>query len=179
MRARPFGFLFGLSLTLVAAPLMGCGDDDGMPADSGMGGSDAGPPLEPTYANVAAVIGRSCTFTTSCHGGSRGQASLLFMGVDDLTTELNGVPSCQYDAMPRVDPGNPDNSWMMVKIDGMRDASNMVVFTPDPGWTPDTSDPLCPGDGNFGLGMPFGAPPLPDNEIEMIRQWIANGATGP
>jgi hypothetical protein len=109
----------------------------------------------------------------------RGQANLIFEGVTDVTTVLNDVPSCQYDFMPRVDPGSPDTSWLMVKLTAEADAMNRIQFTADPSWVPDTSNPLCPGDGDFGLFMPWAGPRLPENEITMFREWIANGAPGP
>ncbi len=138
-------------------------------AVAGMTGCGPEPPLEPTYENLASVLGRSCAFSTSCHGGTgRGMATMNLSAArdpgGDVTPALLGVPSCEYDLMPRVDPGNPDNSWILVKIDGVYDADLNVLFTPDPGWTP-VSTRLCPGDGDFGHRMPDTGPALPAREI--------------
>jgi hypothetical protein len=141
------------------------------------------PPLEPTYENVRLIVARSCTFETSCHGGTgRGEANMNLSAardpMGDITPIWVGVPSCEYDLMPRVDPGNPDNSWILIKLDSVYDADLNVIFTPDPAWMP-MSTRVCPGDGDFGARMPDTGPPLPMREITMLREWIALGAPGP
>jgi hypothetical protein len=50
----------------------------------------------------------------------------------------------------RVKPGDPDNSYMVHKIEGLA--------------------------GIVGGRMPLGQTPLPQTTIDAIRQWIANGA---
>lgn len=50
----------------------------------------------------------------------------------------------------RVDPGVPDNSFLLVKLVGPTAAE--------------------------GLRMPSGKPPLPPDQIELVRQWIEQGA---
>jgi hypothetical protein len=161
---RPLFSLFLGSLTALLLATAACGEEE--------------PPIEPTYENVVEVIDLSCTFMTSCHGGSRGKAGLIFAGADDKTTVLNGVTSCQYDRMPRVDPGDPDNSWLMVKIDGMYDDDGMIQFTPESGWTSTATDPDCQ---DFGTLMPNNATPvpLPMRQVELFREWIRLGAPGP
>ncbi len=140
-------------------------------------GADAEPPIEPTYDNVQMVMQRSCSLSSACHA-SRGRAGLTYEGLMDFTEPLVGVPSCQYPPMPRVDPGNPDNSWLMIKIDGMYDADGNIEFTPEAGFTPPTGDPDCE---TFGTVMPQNATPipLPMREVTMFRDWIAAGAPGP
>jgi hypothetical protein len=156
-------------------------------------------PLEPTYENVAAIFDRSCGASSmSCHGGIRGNASFNLGAAraagQPYTELLVGVESCQYSFMPRVDPGNPDNSWLMVKIEGAHDAEGRLTFEPDPGWDPgierrpDGTFPpsSCPqvddGELSFGYLMPqnVGVPTLlPQRELDMIREWIRIGAPGP
>jgi hypothetical protein len=53
--------------------------------------------------------------------------------------------------LKRVDPGNPDNSFLLIKVEG-----------PD----------------SFALGsrMPMTAPNLTTAQIQLIRDWIAAGA---
>lgn len=173
----------GTLLLALAMLMTACGDD---------------PPLEPTYANVEALIDRSCGSTSSsCHGGVRGSARLNFQLLADTerpyTDALVGVEACEYDFMPRVDPGNPDNSWLMIKISGPHDAEGLLTFTPDPGWdsglTPrmDGSFPpsQCPlvedGELTFGSVMPEsgGEIFLEPAEITLFREWILAGAPGP
>lgn len=174
----------GTSLAL-SILLAACGDD--------------ATPLEPTYENVEALIDLSCGSTSSsCHGGTRGSARLNFQLFADTgqpyTEALIGVEACEYDFMPRVDPGNPDNSWLMIKISGPHDADGLLTFTPDPGWDSgltrrmDGSFPpsQCPlieeGELTFGYAMPQsrGDPlPLHPRQIELFREWILAGAPGP
>lgn len=152
----------GLSVALLVL-WGGCGEEE--------------PALEPTYENVADVMQRSCTFSV-CHGAPDGAAGLDFDSTMDITTVLNGVASCQYDRMPRVDPGNPDNSWLMIKIEGPYDDMAQIQFTPAADWTSTATDPECE---SFGTLMPSTTmpTPLPMAEVEMIREWIRLGAPGP
>jgi hypothetical protein len=92
------------------------------------------------------------------------------------------VPSCEYDVMDRVAPGDPDNSWLMVKLTGdyVQDGldEGMLIFTPDPSWTEaDKCNPAIPG---FGSRMPDAAPfTLAAGPLSAIRTWIEVGAPGP
>ena len=53
----------------------------------------------------------------------------------------------------RVDPGKPDNSFLLTKL------TLPTVFDPE-----------------FLSRMPLGKPPLPPAQIEQIRAWILRGA---
>ena len=165
------------SLVSCLLALVGCGDPE---------------PLEPTYENVAAVIHRSCGgASNSCHGGINGNARLNFglaEGEGTPYTELLvDVPACEYDAMPRVDPGNPDNSWLWIKLQGAHDAEGRILFTPAATWDPTGDERTgCPqmedGEVTFGLLMPQspGAPAqLPQETLDLFEDWILVGAPGP
>ena len=52
--------------------------------------------------------------------------------------------------MDRVEPGDPDNSYLIRKLEG--------------------------GPNINGQQMPFGGPPLDQAVIDDIRQWISDGA---
>lgn len=143
---------------------------------------DAGPQGEAaTYEDVLSIVETSCTFNGTCHGGpGRGNGNLRYLDTD-LTTVMNGIPSCAYDRMPRVDPGHPENSWLMIKLEGARDASGRLTFEADPSWTPDRSDSAC-GSGDFGFIMPHPdgrLAPLSASQVGQFRSWILNGAQGP
>jgi hypothetical protein len=188
MSTRNLAQLSFFAVALVPAFTGGCGTDE--PFCPGLE-----PDYAPVYDNVECVVSRSCSFSTSCHGGSTGQVRLNFERYLDAGEPItlafqnaDGTPraACEYDLMPVVDPGNPDNSWLMMKIDGMVTADGMVDFTPDPTWMPATGSRVCPrrdmGVITFGIPMPYseGRPtPLPAEEIEMIREWIRLGALGP
>ena len=138
----------------------------------------------PTHENVAALIDRSCAFGTSCHGGEGdGQARLNFAAAarfDDALFEDGGAPraACEYDRMPLVDRGNPDGSWIMVKLDGPVDGLDRIVpgdWGPETDWVPGTDD-ACP---DLGQRMPQVGESLAREDIELVREWIRLGAPGP
>ena len=159
------------------------------------------PPTPATYEAVEEIIvGRCATNAASCHGGD-GEGSgrlnfgrLLAMGAP-ITDAMNGVTACQYSQWSLVEPGNPEESWLMVKLVHEFDADgNIVGFDPDPSWdpgiTPDDSGnyppSACPltvgGQLSFGTNMPQirGNPmPLTDDEVDVVRRWILAGAPGP
>jgi hypothetical protein len=167
----------------------------------GLACGPSGQSLEPTYDNVELFVGRTCAFSTSCHGGLRGQARLNFeMLLDEgmpITEALVDVPACEYDFYDRVEPGAPERSWLMIKLEHAHDPeSGEVLFEPDPAWDlgglmrrPDGTLPTstCPlvedGELTFGENMPNASAsrptPLRPEEIEMFRQWILMGAPGP
>lgn len=156
--------------------------------------------LTPVYANVERVIDESCAFSSSCHGGdSDGEAMLNFAALLDddqpITDALVGVESCEYSFLPRVDPGNPEGSWLYIKLTAPQ-VDNLIQFTPDPEWDPGlerrengdyplSTCPLVERDNQdeiiFGAPMPLNKHPRPlaAAKIEMIRQWIEMGALGP
>jgi hypothetical protein len=154
------------------------------------------PPLDPTYENVAAIFETSCSFRTSCHGGTRGAARLNFelARTEGLlyTDLLVGQPACEYDFMPLIDPGHPENSWLYVKVTQAHDADGYIEFEPDPAWDPGiTPDDMgvyprsiCPltedGALTFGEIMPDGSSNgLDARRANVIRDWILAGAPGP
>ena len=119
--------------------------------------SDAPPttaPPEPIWSAIhAQVIGSTCG---GCHGGSGGLSGMA--NCNTAYASLVGVSSTENPPMPRVDPGNPGNSWMMIKLDGAQ------------GWFSGT----C-GGGFCGSQMPLGGE-LSVDVRDAIRFWIANGA---
>lgn len=178
-----------LSLLLPALAIASCGSTP-PPADAG---PDAGPPLPGTYENVAMIFTSSCAFA-SCHGGAGAGASMLNLqasiAAGTLVEDLVAQPSCQYSAMPLVTAGDPEQSWLYLKVAGAHTGTNLD-FTPDPSWDPGlTPDAMgnypasvCPlvqrGDLVFGTMMPQGTMGLDGSRAETIRLWIAAGAPGP
>ncbi|MCA9583389.1 MAG: hypothetical protein KC416_16430, partial [Myxococcales bacterium] len=131
---------------------------------------------------VEAVLSRSCTFENSCHGGPPGDvaANLRLDGPEGpigalLSAGGEGVPSCEYPPMALVNPGDPDTSWLLVKLRGPIDNDGAIVagdWGPEPGFEPG-DDPDCPA---FGDRMPMTGQELPAREITLIEEWIAQGA---
>lgn len=115
-------------------------------SDSGDTG-DSAASFAPTLTNVQAeVFDKSCAFST-CHGEGGGSGDLsLLPGVSRVN--LVNVPSDGDPTQTRVIPADPDNSYLIKKMEG---ASGIV------------DDP-----------MP--QVPLDAERIQLVREWIAEGA---
>ena len=155
--------------------------------------------FEPTYANIEETVQLTCgASSSSCHGGVRANAMMNFEraladGVP-LTELLVDVPACEYDLLDRVEPGDPERSWLWIKLTHAHAEDGRLLFEPDPAWVPgiepraDGTYPpsICPnvedGELTFGYAMPqnIGRPtPLPQNRLDLFREWIEAGAPGP
>jgi len=104
--------------------------------------------IEPTLASIQAnIFTRYCAV---CHfPGGTGP-----MPLHNETASYDSLVNAGYSftcAVPRVDPGNPDGSCIVYKIEGLDLASGNRMPPPP-------------------------APTLSQEEIEAIRQWIADGA---
>jgi Bacterial Ig-like domain len=86
---------------------------------------------------------------SKCHIGAGAPQGLQLDAAHSYNL-LVGVPSIEQPSLLRVKSGDPDNSYMVHKIEGL------------PGIT--------------GGQMPLGETPLPQATIDAIRQWITNGA---
>lgn len=156
-------------------------------------GCGGGKTIEPTYANVEETVMTSCAISSSCHAGEgAAKARLNFERALTEDGDILGVlvdrPACEYDLMDRVEPGDPESSWLWIKLDPAHaDADGNIEFEPDPSFDPDTSSPsVCPlvtgGELSFGTNMPqsIGEPtPLDGPRLRMFREWIEMGAPGP
>jgi hypothetical protein len=115
------------------------------------------PDLDPTFASIQKDIfettdtaGRiSCV---TCHTDvGRTPAGGLIQLHDRAYDQLVNVSSTEIPSLMRVDPGNPDRSYMVHKIEGRA--------------------------GIVGRRMPFNGPPyLTDGQILIMRRWIERGA---
>ncbi len=126
--------------TILAALLAaGCGSGDGplIPASGALL-----PEFDSIQANVLTPI------CTSCHVGATAPLGLRLDEANSYAL-LVGRASVQQPGLLRVDPGNPDASYLIRKIEGT---------------------------AATGGRMPLGGPPLPQADIDVIRQWIAAGA---
>ena len=86
-----------------------------------------------------------------CHAAAGGPAGLELGGTQNqVFAELQAISTNgAYTDRQRAVPGSPNTSLIVHKVQG---------------------------DAGYGNRMPLGGTPLPDNVIEAIRQWIANGA---
>ncbi|RMF57487.1 MAG: hypothetical protein D6748_11040 [Calditrichaeota bacterium] len=101
----------------------------------------------PTLSNIQSFI-----FTpvcTECHSGAGAPRGLQLTEGNSYGLLVN-VRADEKPEFFRVEPFNPDDSYLIKKVEG----------------TPDIS----------GGRMPLNRPPLTADQIKVIRRWIANGA---
>ena len=109
--------------------------------------SSGGVMLAPTLVSIQANV--FTPICTHCHTGASAPQGLR---LDDGTSCANliNVHSPQDSSLIRVVPGNANASFIIQKLEGTQ---------------------------TVGARMPFGGPYLPQSTIDVIRQWITNGAT--
>lgn len=140
-------FLFALALAVAAAAC-----DEKL-------STIAGPTkdLEPTFASIQSNIfeltdsaGRNAC--VSCHTNvGRTPAGGLNLLHDVAYDQLFNVTATQVSTLKRVNPGNPEASYIVHKIEGRA--------------------------GIVGRRMPFNGPPfMTDGQILILRRWIELGA---
>lgn len=142
--------LHGAGALLAAALLCACANDD----------ADLFPDLGPTAAEVSLSRDVQPIFTANCalsgcHAGSAPQEGLsLEPGrLFDPQEGIVGVPSRQAPSRERVLPGRSDLSYLVNKIEGTQVSA-----------------------GGSGERMPRNAPPLSDDAVRRIVDWIDQGA---
>ena len=158
-------------VALLASALVGCGDptpggaldasiDVSVDCSTDIPTGDA-PDPEPTFAGVQAFFRRRCAAGSACHGDG-GQGMLTLQGAS-LHGALVGRRAAEFPALPRVEPGHPERSFLWLKIDG--------CFTQLPG----CSDPAGP----CGRQMPTPSPISEGfalSEAAVVHAWILAGA---
>ena len=106
-------------------------------------------PPEPSFSkDVQPIFDKGCV---DCHGAKKAKAKLDLSAGTALKNLVN-VPSEQVPATLRVKPGDPEGSYLWLKLDHR---------------------------AKEGAGMPkgfFGASKLPQEELDLIKAWIASGA---
>jgi methionine-rich copper-binding protein CopC len=134
------------------AGLAGCaGSGVGLDANGRPLGSDGGvnAPLTADFSSIQDHV--FTPICSVCHAGASAPQGLRLDATNSYTL-LVGVPSTEVPAIERVKPGDPDNSYLIQKLEGH---------------------------AAVGAQMPFGGPPLSADTIATIRQWIADGAQPP
>ncbi len=99
-------------------------------------------------AVVQPIFDQSCALA-GCHSSASASAGLV-LAAGSAVDNLVGVPSSQQPALNRVAAGDPDNSYLVRKIEG--------------------------GSGISGGRMPLNRSPLSAAQITSIRTWITEGA---
>ncbi|MGI9258087.1 MAG: Ig-like domain-containing protein [Gammaproteobacteria bacterium] len=145
---RKRALAFPLLIVLSACGSGGGGGNTGTGGGAGGGGTGGGggntliPTIESIQTNVFDQLCISCHIGATAPGGLR---------LDDANAFalLVGVASVQNAALLRVDPGNPDDSYLIDKLEGTH---------------------------TVGGRMPLGGTPMPQADIDVVRQWITDGA---
>jgi hypothetical protein len=163
--------------------VIGCGDDDGSGGTKDAGNA-YGTGAAPDYDAVSVILGGpeqmgigSCAAGSSCHGGdTKAKANLNFKTTSDLAALMVDVPACENNAMMRVKPGSPEESWLWVKLTAEIESEDTgkIVFE----GTPSACSGIPTG---FGTRMPQISPfaKLSKEKLDVIYDWIKGGAPGP
>ena len=144
-------------LLAVAAALAGCAgngeglNSQGLPIGSSSGsGSGSGGGTGTVTADFQSIQDNVFTpICSPCHSGA-GAPHGLMLDAAHSYNDIVGVPSVEQPSLDRVNPGNPDISYLVLKIEG--------------------------ASGISGGQMPLNETPLPQSTIDAIRQWISAGA---
>jgi mono/diheme cytochrome c family protein len=142
-----------LSLLIGAAGLTACGagsgeglNEQGMPITDNNGGGNQTEAV--TLAELQQnIFGAICT---NCHTGANAPRGLRLDSEDNSYAFLVNQAADEIPDLMRVNPGNPDQSYIIKKLEG-------------------TSDIV-------GGRMPLGGPYLSEAQINQVRSWISNGA---
>jgi hypothetical protein len=145
------------------------------------------------------IFGLGCAVSSSCHDKSGHKANLILGdgstgGKFDASAKWNWVfptpldpaliaqvagnlvmPSTTIPTLKRVDPGKPDESFLLDKVSAQENTKGLTGCTPqDPNAT----------QGPCGDDMPFNSPgglcanPTDANKVQAIAMWIQQGASG-
>lgn len=126
-------------------------------AACGGGGDDAPPPaaapppagLQPTLASIQTLVFTPSCAKAGCHNAASAQAGLV-LDPGASWANLVNVVSSQNMLLTRVIPTNADGSFLIQKLEGTQ---------------------------TVGGRMPADGPPfLQQATVDVIRQWILNGA---
>jgi len=139
------GILLVPALLLLAACTAGNGeglDESGQPIP-------INPPANSDFQEIQDTV--FTPICTQCHIGAGAPQGLRLDAANSYAMLVN-VASNEVGSLLRVNPGNPDQSYIVQKIQGNADV---------------------------GGRMPLGQAKLPQDRIDLIRGWIAAGAPAP
>lgn len=106
--------------------------------------------IQPTLESIQTnIFDRSCALS-GCHVGSNAPQG-LDLSAGNARENLVDVASREVPSLLRVDPEDPDDSYLVIKIEG--DDQRML-----------------------GARMPLNMSALSQEKISAVREWIAEGA---
>ena len=130
---------------LVAVVLAGAGCGGGGDSSGGM----VQDPATVTLQEVQSAVFSPRCAVSGCHIGA-GAPFQLDLSQGEALGNLRDVPSSEMPAYDRVDPFNPDDSYLYMKV---------------------TADSRISGDP-----MPASGSPLSTGQLDLLRRWIEQGA---
>ncbi|MFO1465638.1 MAG: hypothetical protein U1F35_04210 [Steroidobacteraceae bacterium] len=135
-----------LSLALLSA-LGGCaGKGTGLDANGRPATGNGGGAITADFKSIQDTV--FTPICTVCHAGGGAPQGLRLDSTNSYDLLVN-VPSNEVPSLMRIKPGDPDNSYLVQKIEGH---------------------------ASVGAQMPLGGPPLSAEQISAIRQWVIDGA---
>ena len=137
--ARTFATITGMA---AVASCGGGGDGSG-------GGGGGGGALQANFTSIQDNV--FTPICTTCHSGAGAPQGLRLDSANSYAL-LVGVASQEQPAFQRVAPGDPNDSYLIKKLEGT---------------------------AGVGGRMPLGGTPLAQADIDVIRQWITDGAQPP
>jgi hypothetical protein len=142
-------FRFWAALLLLGCEAGCAGNGEGL-NQNGQPISSGGNPGGPVTADFRSIQDNVFTpICSQCHIGASAPEGLQLDAAHSYNL-LVGIPSNEQPSLLRVNPGDPNGSYIVRKIEG--------------------------APGISGGQMPLGESPLPQGTIDAIRQWISNGA---
>jgi hypothetical protein len=175
-----------LSLISGLSGALGCGGDESSSSStaaatsSSSGGTsgcfdyasfDGTTPVVGFAADVLPIFQQSCSLSSACHNNEAGTGGRPYMGTKNdvvptaqqiqLIFDQNvGAMSVKEPDMAIVEPGDPERSFLMYKMDGVFDCPLLE----------------CTAKNACGTKMPQGGPTLAQEQLDTVRRWIAQGA---
>ena len=114
------------------------------------------PGASDTYGQIQREVFDVHCLSAGCHNAASQAAGLVLdagVSYGDLVGVVPTNPVAATQGLLRVTAGDPEQSYLYVK--------------------------LSAAGGVLGSRMPLGQPPLPADEIELVRSWILDGAPAP
>jgi len=146
----PRGRAFGLIAAAFCIFTSGCEDKNGLRSLTG-----PTPTLEPTFSTIRAQIFESgdSSGRPSCVSCHTSQGRTPPAGLDLVNAPYEALvnrASVERPGLQRVAPGDPDNSYLIHKLEGRA--------------------------GIVGQRMPLRGPFLTDGQVQIVRRWVQLGA---
>ena len=140
----------GIAIVALALAACGAGSGEGLDQNGQPLPGGGAPPsgLQPTLASIQDNVFTVTCAVSNCHGGAGAQYGLR-LDPGFSAGNLINVPSPRDANLIRVVPGDPDASFLIQKLQGTQ---------------------------TVGVRMPDGGPYLTTATVNVIRQWIQDGA---